>query len=439
MPSLAFFLSLIAYPLPPSLLAEIVQLKNGNAIETKILSENEDFLIVEAPGGKVKIPKSDIQMIWRGSQGELLKVRGKEMYFAKGLELYKDGRFREAAENFEQVRSAGATNAMLYANLGSAYASSGEAQKAEENFLKALGKKPNDPDILLNLARFYETQKDFKPAIHYYQKVTPLKPDDLSIKRSLAYCLYMSGDYLRAADLFRELGRKNDVVAACNAAAAYIQAGELDQASAILGNFIENPFPVPRTFLLMADVSRLRKDYSGAKDYYEKALKQDPDISKVKAGLGRLYLDMQEWDQAEAAFLEVLEKDPGSFDAIYGLATIAVQKKEFEKANGFFEQLLEKEPRSLALLNERGLLYLKRNEPKKAVEVYRKIFEIDDRYAKGHANAGLAYAFLEDADKALGEWTRALDLDPKLEAAAQNKKLLEEAMQGNRNEKNASA
>ena len=46
-------------PLASVLHAEILQLKNGNAIETKILKETEDFVVVEAPGGKVKIPKRE--------------------------------------------------------------------------------------------------------------------------------------------------------------------------------------------------------------------------------------------------------------------------------------------------------------------------------------------------------------------------------------------
>ena len=430
------FSSLLVSLLSPSVLnAEIIQLKNGNAIQTKILKENEEFVVVEAPGGKVKIPKNDIRTIWRGAKEELLEVRGKEVYFAKGVELYKDGRFKEAAENFEQARSPGATNAILYANLGSAYASSGEAKKAEENFLKALEQKPNDPDILLNLARLYEAQKDFKPAINYYQKLTTLKPDDSSVKRSLAYCDYLTGDFLTAAKLFEELGRKNDMVALCNSAAAYIQAGELDHAEMILKKLLEAPSPVPRAYLNMATIHRLRKDYAQAEDQYQKALAQDPKTVEIRRGLGQLYLEKKDWDRAEANFDHVLEKDPQDSGAIYGLAQISVQKNEFAKANNFFEQLLAQDPRNLAILNDMGLLYLKMNEPEKALEVYSELFEIDDRYSKGHANAGLAYAFLENADKALEEWTRALELDPKSEAAAQNKKLLEDVMRGNRNEK----
>jgi len=57
--------------------SEIIQLKNGNTLEAKILRENKKFVVVEVPGGKVKIPQNDIQTIWRGpvvgSNGEDVK------------------------------------------------------------------------------------------------------------------------------------------------------------------------------------------------------------------------------------------------------------------------------------------------------------------------------------------------------------------------------
>jgi tetratricopeptide (TPR) repeat protein len=327
---------------------------------------------------------------------------------------------------------------MIYANIGSAYASAGEVKKAEENFLKALEEKPGNFDILLNLAHLYEALKDYKTAVLYYQKAATVKPDHFDANKNLAYCLYMSGDYLEAAKLFEEEGKKNDVVAVCNAAAAYIQAGEVDRASAILAHSIENPFPVPRAYLLMAEVSRLRKDYSGAESYYEKALKNDPDAAKVKAGLGWLYLDMKEWAKAEAVFNEALAKDPGSLGAFRGLAQVFIQKGEFQKAISQYEQLAKKDPEDPAIANSIGLVYLKLNQPKIAIGIFRDILARNDRDAKAHSNAGLAYVLMNDADNALKEWNRAVELDPKLEPALRNKKLLEDAMHGSGNEKTAS-
>jgi len=75
---LAFFLGFFFLPpLPFVLLAEIVHLKNGNAMETKILKEDEEFVTVQAPGGKVKIQKNEIQTIEREPAADLSSIRGK--------------------------------------------------------------------------------------------------------------------------------------------------------------------------------------------------------------------------------------------------------------------------------------------------------------------------------------------------------------------------
>ncbi len=424
-------------PLSSVLRAEIIQLKNGNAMETKILKEDDEFVTIQAPGGRVKIPKSDIQILWRGPTADLLTVEGGQVFFAKGLELYKEGQFQDAVEAFEKALGPRATSAIIYANIGSAYASAGETKKAAENFLRALEEKPGNPDILLNLAHLYEASKDYKTAIPYYQKITALGSDQFIVDRNLAYCLYMSGDYLGAAKLFEKMGEKNDPVAVCNTAAAYIQAGELDRASAILAPLAKKPFPIPRIYLLMAEISRSRKDYSGAENYYKKALKNDPDLEKTKTGLGWLYLNMKDWAKAEAAFNEVLAKDPKSLGASRGLAQVFIQKGEFQKALSQYEKLAKKDPDDPAIASSLGLVYLKMNNPKVALEIFRGILDRDDGDAKAHSNAGLAYVLMRDADNALKEWNRALELDPKLEPALRNKKLLEDAIRGSRNEKTA--
>jgi tetratricopeptide (TPR) repeat protein len=436
--SLTAFLALNSFVNLPFAYAEIIQLKNGNAIETKILKEDDEFVVVEAPGGKVKIPKSDIQTIWRGPKSKMVEVRGKEVYFSKGVELYKAGKFKASAASFERSLGPNAVGAIIYANLGSSYASAGMDPKAEENFWKALQADPKNYDNLLNAAHFYERKKIYKKAIEMYKKCLVQKPNDASLKRSLAFCEYGAGHYLKAAKLYESLGEKNDVVASCNAAAAYIQAGKLDKAEAILETLLKSPSPIPRAYVNMAHLYRLRKDYDQAETYYREGLKREPKNTEIYIGLGQMYLEMKDWDSAKSNFEAVLLKKPQHRDAIQGMVKVFVEKKDIDQAVAYYEKLGGKNSRDPRYLNGLGLLYLKANEPEKAVKVYQQIFETHEKNARAHANAGLAYALLNDADNALKEWNRALEINPKMEAAAQNKKILEEIMQGSRSESDVS-
>ncbi len=414
--------------------AEIIQLKNGNAIETKILKENEEFVVVEAPGGKVKIPKSDIQTIWRGPKAQMMEVRGKEVYFSKGVELYKAGKFRESAASFERSLGPPAMGAIIYANLGSAYASAGMDPKAEENFWKALQANPEDYNTLLNAAHFYESKKIYRKAVEMYEKCLVQKPADRKIKRSLAYCEYGAGNYMAAARQYESLGAKNDVVSSCNAAAAYIQVGNLDKAEAILKTLLKHPKPVPRAYFNMATLCQLRKDYMQAEDYYKQGLKVDSQKAAIYLALGQMYMEKKDWDAAEKIFRRILEKEPNNPVAFYMLAQVFAEKKDVTQAVAYYEKLAGKDPRDPVYWGGLGLLYLKMNDPQSALKIYQQILKTHDEDAQAHANAGLAYALLNDADNALKEWNRALELEPKLQAAAQNKKVLEEVMQGSRSE-----
>ncbi len=425
-------LSLIAYPVSRPLFAEIIQLKNGNSLETKILKEDEKFVTVQAPGGRVKIPKGDIQTIWRGSKAELMEVKGREVFFAKGAEFYKEGKFLEAAGSFERALSGTALDAVIYANLASAYASAGEQQKAEESFLQAVQQNPGNSDVLLNAARFYESVKNFSLASRYYQKFLFSRPKDWAAQKSLAYCYYMQGEYQKASDIYEVLGAKNDPVSLCNAALCYLKLGNLDKAETILAAILEKKIPMSRPFLIRAEIYKRKKMFNEAEADYQRYIKIEKNNKEGLVGLGELYLQREENSRAEEQFTKVLAKDPQNISALYGLVQIAISRGEFGQAAGFYEKIIEKNKTDLSMLDNLGLLYLKMNEPKKALEIYQNLFAINDAYAKGHANAGLAYAFLGDADNALREWTRALELDPSMKEAAQNKKLLEDALQGSR-------
>lgn len=431
-----FFGFFISASITSPLRADIVLLKNGNAIETKILREDEKYLTVQAPGGKVKIAKNEIKTLWRGEAADSVEVRGKEVFFAKGVAFYKEGKFREAAESFEQAIGPDAANAVIYANLGSSYASLGEQQKAEENFLKALEEKPNDPVILLNLAQLYQSSHRFSNAIQTCQTILLKDPSHQEAAEKLAYCYYVTGNFEESLRYYKTLKRNNEAPFLNNQASALIRLGRLKEALAILERLTSGQQATSgriifaKPYFNLAEIYRLQKQYKPAEDQYSIVLAKDPKNAEAKIGLGFLFLEMGDNEKAETIFREASNIESDSILARYGLAKALAKKGAYSEAAAEYRSILDKEPNNLFAHNDLGLLYLKLNQPKNALEAFQETLKIDGRYAKGHANAGLTYALMNDADNALKEWNRALELDPKLEPALQNKKLLEEAMRG---------
>jgi len=76
--------------------------------------------------------------------------------------LYRDGRYAEAAAEYEKVVALGLESSPLYFNLGNAYFKVGDRGKAILYFERALRLHPNDPDVEANLA-FAQSLNNVEP------------------------------------------------------------------------------------------------------------------------------------------------------------------------------------------------------------------------------------------------------------------------------------
>jgi tetratricopeptide (TPR) repeat protein len=71
---------------------------------------------------------------------------------AQGNQAYQDGQYDKACEDYAQALAAGAINADLYYNLGTAELRRGRLGPAIADYLRAQRLAPRDPDLRFNLA-----------------------------------------------------------------------------------------------------------------------------------------------------------------------------------------------------------------------------------------------------------------------------------------------
>jgi tetratricopeptide (TPR) repeat protein len=71
--------------------------------------------------------------------------------YNRGNQLYKAGKFIDAADSYRQAVTAGANNAELFYNLGNAELRSGRLGPAVASYLRAGRLDPRDPDLRANL------------------------------------------------------------------------------------------------------------------------------------------------------------------------------------------------------------------------------------------------------------------------------------------------
>jgi TonB family protein len=97
--------------------------------------------------------------------------------FDKGLKLYNEARFNEAAESFKHIVERDRTNAEAYYYLGNSYFRMYRYEEAIKAYRQAIELKPDHLLAYNNLGTAYHSLRDFKSAREVYEKALQIKPD----------------------------------------------------------------------------------------------------------------------------------------------------------------------------------------------------------------------------------------------------------------------
>ncbi len=168
----------------------------------------------------------------------------------------------------------------------------------------------------------------------------------------------------------------------------------------------------------------------------EKAVTLYPKYLDAHVRLGAAYMDLQQWDKAEASFKKALEIDPKSANALFALGEIYVRQKKDEEAEKVLLQGLQIEDRS-----PQGHLILTRvywsmagkikDETQarptleKAYEQIKRTLELEPNNAQAHLLKGNLLLRVRRAADAQREFEEYLRLDPKGAFAEQTKAMVE--------------
>lgn len=116
----------------------------------------------------------------------------------KGVDLYRSGRFEEAASLFKAALKGEPQNPVFYNNLGMAYMALEKESDAKEAFKKALSFKPDYPEALNNYGAVLAKTGDHREALERYRKALALNPKYPEANLNTAISLEMLGRWKEA-------------------------------------------------------------------------------------------------------------------------------------------------------------------------------------------------------------------------------------------------
>jgi predicted Zn-dependent protease len=252
--------------------------------------------------------------------------------------------------------------------------------------------------------------KDVPGAIAYFRKATEQAP------KAYGYSLNLARAYLVNKDLKGALDVLNGVLKAepkylpalALAAAASLQAGEIEKAAGYVARLKQASPEAPGTYALEGDLAMAQKRYKDALDNYRnasaKGTSRELVFAEYRAGM------FAGAAQPEKVLEDWVAAHPEDADAVAVLANDRQRRGDNEGAVKLYQQVLEKAPGNAVLLNNLAVLYQLAGNPQ-ALESAEKAYNAAPKSAPIQDTYGwllLENGKTEKAVQLLGEANKGL-------------------------------
>ena len=177
----------------------------------------------------------------------------------------------------------------------------------------------------------------------------------------------------------------------------------------------------------LAEAYMRKKAFDEAEQHYKRALDLSNNEPKYFNNLGALYLTMERYDDAIAAFRFAAENL--LFDrpevSWTGVGVANYQKGDYPAAERAYQKAREINPLYFQVPYRLGELYYAQGRPVEAVENFNKAVELFPDFAEGYYWLGLTYMKVEETGKAKSAFQEVVRLDPRSEEARLARKYLD--------------
>jgi len=276
---------------------------------------------------------------------------------------------------------------VFYKKLGDISLECNDVVGCLDYYKNALKTDPENKEILQKLTTIMQTYfpEETDTIIDYYNRLLLLVEDRSKIYYEIGH-LYL---------------RKNDKI---NSVAAFKLA---------LQDAPDNPY-----YNNSLAYALVRAElYDDAIEYYQKAIKLNPDAgwtSIVCHALGALYGEVKgNFDAAEATFQAGLVLDNSNYDLLLSLGDLLMAKGDLDKAIKTYCDGITMQPENFIGYAKAGLALWEKDYVEEALISLHKSIDLNPRFDVTHNNLGVVYLDgMGDANEALIYFLQAIELNP---------------------------
>ena len=279
---------------------------------------------------------------------------------AAQIEYEKNG--PEAGSLLRRVLKVAPEDPTANAMLASVAYKNHNCAEAVPHFEKSGPALQSEPTALRQYGTCLASLKRYNPAIRVFQKLIELPGDDREDRLRLASLQMSSGKPGDAIEVLQPTLQDHPNAAVLSLAAqAYEEQKDTPQAVKLLHQaLVENPKETD-LYLQFADLSFVHQSFQVGVDMMAAGLKLQPNAAPLYLARGVLYVQLADYDHAEADFEKAEELDPQLSVSDTARAMVAQQKDDLDKALAVVRAKLSKKPDDAQLLNVQADILVQKN------------------------------------------------------------------------------
>ena len=317
----------------------------------------------------------------------LAVVRPAAADLQKARSDFKAGRYLEAASELQAIVDRSPGNAFAYFLLGHCVLEMQHPDDARAHFQRAIDLDPSRPEYYQGLALALKTSADWERAIQTTSDGLARAVESETRYALLALRGYAYGAVNRWPEAIRDIEAarriRSEPWLSLLLGKAYFALGLHERAIPPFKDVLSAIPDEPEVLRLLAeshlvragaetDAARKRILYVDALGYARRLATARPADLDVIHLVGRAALGAGELQQAEALFLHVVNRDPRQCYALVNLGRTYMALQRWAEAETFLQKAGVCAPRMAVVFETLGDLYMRRGLPQKALDAYAR-------------------------------------------------------------------
>ena len=341
-------------------------------------------------------------------------------YKALGETFEKMKLFPSALEAYSKGLEKTAQGNLFYQKMGDLSLECNDVKSSIECYKRAYELNPLDREVLIKLATMTQTYcpEAVDETIDYYNSLLEFGVDLDKIYYELGHLYIAKSDKIHAVSAFKlaeELNPENPYYNN-SLAYAYVKAELYDDAIDYYQRAIKlNPDSEWTSIVchaLGAIYAEIKDNYEAAEATFNAGMVLDPNNVDIRLSLGDLYMSQNDLDKAIKTYCDAISVDPLNY-LTYAKTGLALWEKDYlEESIVAFHKSLELNADFEISQNNLGVVYLDgMGDPKESIKYFKRAVEINPNYTLAYFNLARAYQAVGDKSSAAEYYQMTMDLN----------------------------